>query len=269
MPTETFDKLTDGNFHEWKIYMEALLTRKNLLDYVNGTERHPGGTEGSKKVKEFYRKQSEARAEIILRVTPSQLAHCRDMDPMIIWNNLITIHSSCGRSTIIALRRRFHRLRLENSETMSAYVARVRHIAFLMEEADVIVTDDDIILAITSGLPHSYNAFLISLDATSDVDYTLTHVIARLVNEYQRQHGYHQPTTDPTDVAMAASTQHRDLANITCFGCGKKGHYQANCPTHSSTTPSTSTTDKSSKSDQATLADTGESLESSEAVESW
>ena len=75
MPTENFDKLTDGNFHEWKIYIEALLTRKGLLGYVDGTKRHPGGTEGSKKVREFYRKQLETRAEIILRVTPSQLAH--------------------------------------------------------------------------------------------------------------------------------------------------------------------------------------------------
>jgi hypothetical protein len=261
MPTEIFDKLTDGNFHEWKIYMEALLTRKDLLDYVDGTQRHPGGTEGSKKVKEFYRKQLEARAEIILRVTPSQLAHCRDTDPMIIWNNLVTIHSSRGRSTIIALRRRFHRLRLERSETMSAYIARVRHIAFLLEEANVDVTDDDIILAITSGLPHSYDPFLISLDATSDSDYALPHVIARLVNEYQRQieHEHHQPTTDPTNLAMVA-TPRRDLANITCFGCGKKGHYQINCPTHSSaSTSSTAATqavaDKSSKSDKAALAD--------------
>ena len=257
MPTETnFDKLTDGNFHEWKIYMEALLTRKGLLEYVDGTERHPRGTESSKKVKEFYRKQSEARAEIILRVTPSQLAHCRNMDPMIIWNDLITIHSSRGRSTIIALRRRFQRLRLESSETMSAYVARVRHIAFLLEEAGVNVTDDDIILAITSGLPHSYDSFLISLDATSDTDYTLPHVIARLVNEYQRQHGRHQPASDPANVALAATTQHRDLANITCFGCGKKGHYQSSCPTHPSTpTPAPTATDKSSKSDQASLAE--------------
>ena len=148
MPAETnFDKLTDGNFHKWKIYMQALLTRKDLLEYVDGTQRHPGGTESSKKVRDFYHKQSEAHAEIILHVTPSQLAHCCDPDPMTIWNNLITIHSSRGRSTIIALHHCFHCLHLKHTENMSTYVA------FLLEEADVTVTDDDIILAITSGLP--------------------------------------------------------------------------------------------------------------------
>ena len=215
--------------------MEALLTRKDLLDYVDGTKGHPRGTEGLKRVKDFYHKQLEACAKIILRVMQSQLAHCCDMDPMIIWNDLITIHSSCGCSTTIALCCQFHHLRLEHSETMSTYITHVWHLAFLLEETDVNVTDDDIILAITLGLSHLYDPFPISLDATSDTDYMLPHVIAHLVNEYQHQHAHHlsQPKTNPSNVAMAAinSTPHHDLAD---FGCGKKGHYQANCPTHSS-----------------------------------
>ncbi|KAF8816602.1 hypothetical protein BYT27DRAFT_7006760, partial [Phlegmacium glaucopus] len=75
----------------------------------------------------------------------------------------------------------------EHTKNMSAYVACVCHTAFLLEEADVTVSDNNIILAITSGLPHSYNPFLISLDATSSLDYTLPLVIAWLVNEYQHQ----------------------------------------------------------------------------------
>jgi hypothetical protein len=257
MPEDSkFDKLTDGNYYEWKVYMEALLTRKQLLEYVDGTTRHPGGTEGSQKVRAFYRKQSEARAEIILRVSPSQLAHCRDPDPMTIWNNLSTIHASRGRSTIIALRRRFHRLHLDRAETMSAYIARVRNVAFLLEEANVTVTDDDLILGITSGLPHSYNSFLISLDATPDSEFTVDNVIARLVNEYQRQHMYPpRPTPsnpDSPDEAMAVdphTPRRTGLAHITCFTCGVKGHYQFNCPIRNSLTPSVTSTPsiKSSK----------------------
>jgi hypothetical protein len=51
-----FDKLTNVNYHKWKIYMEALLTHKQLLDVVDGTMRHPGGNEGSQRVRTFYRK---------------------------------------------------------------------------------------------------------------------------------------------------------------------------------------------------------------------
>ena len=54
MPTKPkFDNLADGNYMEWKIYMETLLVRKNLLSVINGTERHPGGKEGTKSVKDF------------------------------------------------------------------------------------------------------------------------------------------------------------------------------------------------------------------------
>jgi gag-polypeptide of LTR copia-type len=235
--------------------MEALLTRKQLLDVVNGTTRHPGGNEGSQRVRTFYRKQAEARSEIILHVSPSQLAHCRDPDPMNIWNTLSTIHASRSCSTIIALRRRFHRLRLDRSETMSTYIARVRHLAFLLEEANVPTSDDDLILGITSGLPHSYDSFLISLDATPDSEFTLDNVIARLVNEYQHQHMYpprHTPNNpDPTDEAMTVSSytpRRTGLAHITCFFCGAKGHYQLNCPNRNTATPSpTSTSTKLSK----------------------
>ncbi|PPQ93635.1 hypothetical protein CVT25_000821 [Psilocybe cyanescens] len=234
MPSETtFNKLTDGNYFEWKIYMEALLTRKGLLDYVDGTAEHPGGTEQTKKVKDFMHKQSETCAELILCVTPSQLAHCCNPDPSVIWKTLSDIHASRGCSTIISLCHRFHRLCLDHGEVMSAYVARVRHIAFLLEEAGVKVTEDDLILAITSGLPHSYDSFLISLDATPDSEYMLIYVITRLMNEYQRQHQYPpcqtQASEDPQNEAMAITgAPSHGIAHITCFSCGCVGIWESN-----------------------------------------
>ena len=240
MPELKFDKLTDGNYLEWKIYMEALLTRKSLFNVVDGSERHPGGREGTKPVKDFYRRQSEARSEIILRVEPAQLVHCRDNDPYTIWTTLANVHLSRGRATILALRRRFYRLRFDRDETISAYISRARYLAFLLEETGVIISDDDLMLAITAGLPHSYDHFLISLDTLIDSEYTLNNIITRLNNEYERQHMYStnprpnlNKAQNPSDEALSAMSLSKPrvaLANITCFNCGEKGHYQNNCP---------------------------------------
>ncbi|KAJ3482938.1 hypothetical protein NLJ89_g12106 [Agrocybe chaxingu] len=123
---------------------------------------------------------------------------------------------------------------------MSAYIARVRHVAFLLTEAKVKISDDNLIIAITSGLLHSYDSFLVALDATPDDDYKLPNVTACLVNEYQRQHMYstsqHPSATDfMPDKAMYVALMSSKLAHITCFTCGNKGHYQANCPARAST----------------------------------
>ena len=76
---------------------------------------------------------------------------------------------------------------------MTAYISRVRYVAFLLEDTGVNISEDDIILAIMARLPHSYDQFLVSLDTLLDSDYTLNVVITHLNNEYQRQHMYSCP----------------------------------------------------------------------------
>ncbi|PPQ91517.1 hypothetical protein CVT25_008904 [Psilocybe cyanescens] len=101
---------------------------------------------------------------------------------------------------------------------MSAYVASVHHIAFLLEETGVKVTEDNLIFAITSGLLHSYN--------------TLTYVIICLMNEYQHQHQYPphqaQASEDPQNEAMAVT------------GAPSHGYYQSNCTNFSNHNPTKS-----------------------------
>jgi hypothetical protein len=116
-----FDHLNDENYNNWKTYMEAMLVQKGLWPIVSGSERHPGGSEGTKKVRDFRTRLSYTRAEITLHVEPFQLAHCSHNDPMIIWNTLADVHSPRGCSTIITLCCRLHKLHLEQNEAMATY----------------------------------------------------------------------------------------------------------------------------------------------------
>lgn len=66
-----FDKLGEDNYVVWKVYMEVLLVRKQLIGYVDGSKAVPGDAPGSKAVVGFRRSQAEARTKIVLCLEPS------------------------------------------------------------------------------------------------------------------------------------------------------------------------------------------------------
>jgi len=56
-----------------------------------------------------------------------------------------------------------------------------------MEEVGILVSDQDKILALTMGLPASYNAVIVNFDSTPTDQLTLDNVIAHLLNEETQQ----------------------------------------------------------------------------------
>lgn len=222
-----FASLDETNYHEWAFFMEAVLIRKDLFEVVDGSVTQPLGSPNSKAVKAFLHKQKLARAEIILRISPSQLPHVRDPDPKVIWDNLRALHQSRGFASRLSLRRRFITMKKTDTQSIQSWVADVRRTAFQLSEIAVTVPDEDIILVLTAGLPPSYESFIISLDAVSPDSLTLDSVVSRLLNEEARQT---ISTIDSSTSALAATRFKTPIAQITCFKCQKKGHYQTHCP---------------------------------------
>lgn len=207
--------------------MKALLVKKNLWDVVSGTETLPPGNATTKRVRTFRRRQAEAIAEITLHVEPLQLSFLQSDDPEVVWDSLTALHQARGMATRLSLRRRF--LRLQKSDgPMQSFIAEVRRLALQLQEIGVTVEDEDIILVLTGGLPPAYDALVITLDSTPASDLTLDYVISRLLNEEARQS--HSEASDHIEALSATRPRKRDLSQITCYNCGKKGHFQSNCP---------------------------------------
>jgi len=235
-----FDKLNETNYAEWVMLIEALLTRKGLLEIVTGEITKPMGSPNAAAVKSYVRKAAEARAEIVLHVEPSQLPHVRDADVTVVWENLKSVHQARGFGTRMSRRRTLFGMRMDPQTPMSRWIADVRRAAFLLEEVGGTVTNDDMILVLTNGLPRSYDTVIGSLDSISTDDLTLDAVVNRLLNEESRQTTRtparaERPTntnTDPNNIAFAANADRKPrtpLHLITCYACGEKGHYQADC----------------------------------------
>ena len=60
MPETQFEKLNEKNYVDWCYMMEALLIEKDLWDIVDRTEAHPAGTNNSKAVHAYVKKQQVA-----------------------------------------------------------------------------------------------------------------------------------------------------------------------------------------------------------------
>jgi hypothetical protein len=80
---------------------------------------------------------------------------------------------------------------MDEEKSMEAWIASVRDIVHRLEAADFEVTDIDLIIALTQGLPNRYDPFIISLDATPIDQLSVDSVITRLLNEESRQSHFH------------------------------------------------------------------------------
>ena len=177
---------------------------RGLLEYVDGLKPKPVGSLNSKAVKDFMKRSAEAHVEIVLHVETLQLTHIRDPDPIAIWKTLKTVHCTHGFAMLLMLHHKFLTLHKSDEKSIQAWVAEVRCVAFQMQEVSVDVSNEDIILSLTLGLPSSYESFIISLNTTPPDQFTLDYVIVRLMNkEAQQLHG-HDTAADSS--ALSAGT---------------------------------------------------------------
>jgi hypothetical protein len=233
MPNTAFEKLNETNYPDWRYTMEALLVEKDLWDVVDGSELRPHGSINSKPVRTFTKKQHLARTKIILNIEKSQLPHTHYDDPKEIWESLEKIHRARGFATQLALRRRFLYMRKHDDQPMSSWISNVKNAAFQLESAGVPVIDEDIILALTEGLPDTFSTLIVALDSIPPHDLDLTSIVTRLLNEEVRQSNNRigKPESEHNgEQTLAAVHKKRLMAGVICFNCQGKGHYQSDCP---------------------------------------
>ena len=116
---------------------------------------------------------------------------------------------------------------------MSSWVSDIKNAAFQLESAGVPVIDEDVILALTEGLPDAFSTLIVVLDSILPHDLNLTNVVTRLLNEEVRQRNDRigRPGSERDDEqALAAVHKKRAIAGIICFNCQGRGHYQSDCP---------------------------------------
>jgi hypothetical protein len=188
-----FPLLSDANYTEWAMRMEAELIEKGLWEQVfveldvNGKTVQEIESERAKAVaKRNVKKMGEARARMIMRVETSQLVHMREWDPMVIWAKLAVTHQARGLATRLAKCRKFLTAAKGNEESITSWASHVKGMAFDLEDIRGMVTDKDIIIVLTMGLNKEYDHFVASIDVTPTQELTVDYVVTRMLNEETR-----------------------------------------------------------------------------------
>lgn len=224
-----FPSLNHTNYAEWVLRMEAILIRGGFWGLVTGNEALGKDEVDEKKKKAFAQRQAQCRAEIVLRVEDSQLPHMADCDPKAIWNALASVHCARGFGSRLQLRRHFITATMKKDQSMEGWIGEVRSRSNRLKVIDVSVSDEDIIVVLTAGLPSSYAPVIISLDSVKATELTLDFVITQLLNEESHQVISSEPNVEvkkeePDNVAMLSA------CSIQCFYCLEKGHFASVCP---------------------------------------
>ena len=80
---------------------------------------------------------------------------------------------------------------MDEENLMEAWVASVRDIAHHLEAADFEVTDIDLIIVLTQGLPDHYDPFIVSLDTTPIDQLSVDSIITCFLNDKSCQSHFH------------------------------------------------------------------------------
>ena len=114
---------------------------------------------------------------------------------------------------------------------MQAWIGQIQGLAFHMEHAKIAVTNQDKILAITMGLPPSFDNVIINFDSMSPETLTFDLIITHLLNEEVQQitatplvKGDDQIKME-LDEAMAVSHA-KAILEVLCLFCDAKGQVQ-------------------------------------------
>ena len=161
----------------------ATLVEKDLWDIIDSLLTHPVGSPNHKAVRAFVKKQQLAGTKIILSIEVSQLPHTHHDDPKVIWDSLEKVHHARGFATCLSLHRHFLYMHKQDNQPIVSWVSGVKKAAFQLEAASVSIIEEDIILALTEGLPQSFATFIVALDSLPPSELSLDNVVMRLLNE--------------------------------------------------------------------------------------
>ena len=243
------------DFQMWKSQMNYLFISFDILDIVDGSRQEPTRAPRGQndayvdERKRFIRDNGKAMHLIstnVEREIYATISMCTTAKEM--WDRLSLLHEQRSATTTSLLLQRFHEYVMDTSNNVGQHFAKVRNMARTLNDLGQGISETVIMSKILSSLPSKFLTFRSAWNSVAPERQTIAYLEARLIEEeailIKADEGanalaatLHQNKPKKGGKNSSGKTQgkpnnrkpRRDVAEVTCFVCGKKGHYARTC----------------------------------------
>lgn len=254
------EQLTKENYDTWKIQVEALLTRNDVWQYVNGDYVKPEAIAGNvasiNEQEKWIKEDKKAKSELILSMSPSELRQLKGCDTSrSVWLKLQSIFESKGPARKATLLKRLIHHKLMDNGDVRQHIEKFFETVDKLEEMEIKIHEDLLSILLLYSLPDIFENFRCAIESRDQLPKVETLKI-KILEEYDARIDKMEPQ-DGTNALIATmkgakyksknfnmeknnkyqeqkSGNHNKYYNknkndIICFRCHKKGHIAAKC----------------------------------------
>lgn len=234
------DRLTGDNYDTWKIHMRAILIKNDLWEFVSGLFPKPQLSDP--KYAEWLKMDRKAEAEILLAVSPSELAALDGLESSkAIWEKLKSMYQSSGPARKASLLKKLVLTRMQEDDDLKKHISDFFDAVKKLKEIGLIVIDELLAILLLYSLPDSFAMFRTAMESRDDLPSTET-LKVKIIEDYEARKS---KTADQGAMFVKRINKnknanlkknhdkdnHGNKNNFECHRCGRRGHLARDCRT--------------------------------------
>lgn len=220
---------------QWKFQVKIILSSMDIFDVVSGLEEIPDASESDADAKIIKWKKKDAKAQrvIVTSISSQPMTHilnCKTACEM--WTKLHGIFEQKSDTSIHYLQQRFYKFEKDPQDNMAMHFSKLEEIVQQLHDLGEEISDSMFITKILMTLPKEFNHFHSAWESTAEENRTAEKLRVRLMIEENRISSNDLKETNEAFYARKEETkkEKKDISNIKCFFCKRKGHYVSKCP---------------------------------------